>query len=281
MGQRHDEREDIQFAVGRICTHARMDYISEHFVCHIVSGEIRVIESDRQNIYRAGDSFLIRRNTLAKVEHRPLGSGIEFKVIFLVLKKDYLQNYAVRTNLSYTSQGMELRPQVQLLGQSPALIGLFNSLLPYLDTHACPSSQISAHKLEELLICLQEIDREFVTSLLTVSVTDKLDLAEFMERNYMFNVPLAKFSVLSGRSLSTFQRDFKKIFHTHAAQWLLKRRLKAAHDLLQTSGRKPSDVYLETGFEDLAHFSRTFKKEFGYSPSQIERKGKQNNFLDN
>jgi hypothetical protein len=40
-------RADIQFAISTACTHARMDYIPEHFVCHIVSGEMRVIESNR------------------------------------------------------------------------------------------------------------------------------------------------------------------------------------------------------------------------------------------
>ena len=278
MGQQQDKGVDIQFAVGAICTHARLDYITEHFVCHIVSGEIRVIESDRQSIYRAGDSFLLRRNTLAKVEHRPIGHGIEFKVMFLVLKKEFLQDYAIRRNLSNSPQTANLIPQVMLLRPSPALTGLFNSLLPYLDAHNDPSSLIVTHKLEELLICLQELDSGLISSLMTVASTERLDLAEFMERNYMFNVPLTKFAELSGRSLSTFQRDFKKIFHAQAAHWLLKRRLKAAHDLLTHSGRKPNNVYLEAGFEDLAHFSRSFKKEFGYNPSQVEKNRTNNSF---
>ena len=281
MGQPAEKRADIQFAVGSICTHARLDYIAEHFVCHIVSGEIRVIESNRQNIYRAGDSFLLRRNTLAKVEHRPVGPGAGFKVMFLVLKRDFLQDYAVRRKLVHPPQATDLTPQVSLLPQSPALKGLFNSLLPYIDARNYPSALITTHKLEELLICLEELDSKLITSLMAVASTDRLDLAEFMERNYMFNVPLTKFSELSGRSLSTFQRDFKKIFHDQAAHWLLKRRLKAAHDLLMNSDRKPSNVYLEAGFEDLAHFSRSFKKEFGYNPSQVGKRSKQDHLNGN
>jgi AraC-like DNA-binding protein len=33
--------------------------------------------------------------------------------------------------------------------------------------------------------------------------------------------------------------------------------------------QKPSDVYLEVGFEDLSHFSFVFKKEFGKTPSEV------------
>lgn len=268
--RQQDKNADIQFAISTTCTHARMDYIPEHFVCHIVSGEMRVIESNRQSIYRAGDSFLLRRNALAKCEQRPIASRIQFKVIFLVLKKDFLQDYAIRHGLSNMPQKTGISPQVQLLPSTLSLAGLFNSLIPYLDAHVYPSAEITSLKLEEMLICLQELDSELTASLFTIAATGKLDLGEFMERNYMFNVPLNKFAELSGRSLSTFQRDFSKIFDIQAGPWLLKRRLQAAHDLLSSSDRKPSEVYLETGFEDFAHFSRSFKTYFGYNPSKIK-----------
>ncbi|RYY38026.1 MAG: AraC family transcriptional regulator [Sphingobacteriaceae bacterium] len=267
--RQQDIHADIQFAISTNCTHARMDYIPEHFVCHIASGEMRVIESHQQSIYRAGDTFLLRRNALAKCEQRPIASGIQFKVIFLVLKKDFLQDYAIRHGLSIMPQKNSINAQVQLLMPTLALKGLFNSLVPYLDVGVHPSTEIINLKLEEMLICLQEINSELTASLFTVETTGKLNLSEFMERNYMFNVPLNKFAELSGRSLSTFQRDFIRIFNMQAGPWLLKRRLQAAHDLLLNSDRKPSDVYLETGFEDFAHFSRSFKKNFGYNPSRV------------
>jgi AraC family transcriptional regulator, exoenzyme S synthesis regulatory protein ExsA len=212
---------------------------------------------------------LLRRNALAKCEQRPIASGIQFKVIFLVLKKDFLQDYAIQHGLSNMPQNTGTSAQVQLLVPILSLAGLFNSPIPYLDAHVYPSAEITGLKLEEMLICLQELDSELTTSLFTIAATGNLDLGEFMERNYMFNVPFNKFAELSGRSLSTFQRDFNKIFDMQAGSWLLKRRLQAAHDLLLNLDRKPSDVYLETDFEDFAHFSRSFKKRFGYNPSRV------------
>ena len=53
----------------------------------------------------------------------------------------------------------------------------------------------------------------------------KVDLINFMERNYMFNMPLEKLGYLSGRSLSTFNRDFKKfvqlgfVFDVHTREY--------------------------------------------------------------
>ncbi|MFP3591510.1 hypothetical protein [Chryseobacterium sp. SIMBA_038] len=36
--------------------------------------------------------------------------------------------------------------------------------------------------------------------------------------------------------------------------------------------RKPVDVYYETGFENLSHFSFAFKKRFGYAPTKLSEK---------
>jgi AraC-like DNA-binding protein len=74
---------------------------------------------------------------------------------------------------------------------------------------------------------------------------------------------------LSGRSIATFHREFKRTFNTSPHQWIKERRLLKAKELLTLTNRKPSDIYIELGFEDLAHFSRSFKKHFGKNPSKV------------
>ncbi|WP_317194019.1 helix-turn-helix transcriptional regulator [Chryseobacterium sp. KMC2] len=56
----------------------------------------------------------------------------------------------------------------------------------------------------------------------------RLDLEEFMQKNDKFNVNLERFAFLTGRSLSAFKRDFKKIFNETPNRWLIKRRLQEA-----------------------------------------------------
>jgi len=48
-------------------------------------------------------------------------------------------------------------------------------------------------------------------------------------------------------------------------------RLKNAHYLIEEKHQKPSEVYLEAGFENLSHFSRSFKEYFGYPPSTLTK----------
>jgi AraC-like DNA-binding protein len=90
-----------------------------------------------------------------------------------------------------------------------------------------------------------------------------------MNKNFMFNVPAAQFAKLTGRSLASFKRDFEKIFRISPGQWLQQKRLSEAYYLIREKGQKPSEVYLDVGFENLSHFSYTFKKMFGVVPSRV------------
>ena len=64
-------------------------------------------------------------------------------------------------------------------------------------------------------------------------------------------------------------RDFKKAFKITPQRWLTKKRLELAHFQLAKKDKKARDIYLEIGFENLSHFSFAFKKQFGYSPSEL------------
>lgn len=96
-----------------------------------------------------------------------------------------------------------------------------------------------------------------------------IDLADFMDKNFMFNMPLQQFACFTGRSLTTFKTDFKKVFDVSPQRWLTQKRLELAHYQLREKNRRPADIYLEAGFENLLHFSFAFKKHFGYSPTAV------------
>ena len=58
---------------------------------------------------------------------------------------------------------------------------------------------------------------------------------------------------------------------TTVSRWIRDRRLKACYRELSRSGRSETatDVAFRWGFNDAAHFSRTFKKAFGVTPSSV------------
>ncbi|WP_310587549.1 helix-turn-helix domain-containing protein [Runella rosea] len=80
---------------------------------------------------------------------------------------------------------------------------------------------------------------------------------------------IEKFGYLTGRSLITFKRDFKRAFNTTPQKWLTQKRLELAHYQIAERKVKPIEACYETDFENLFHFSFAFKKQFGYAPTEV------------
>jgi AraC family transcriptional regulator, exoenzyme S synthesis regulatory protein ExsA len=260
---------NIAFFSGSRKEHAQDEFVQEHVLTHVVAGEVRFSEADKETIARAGETILFRRNLLVKCEKRHLADGSPFKVVNFVLERQFLEQYAVKHNVKRTVIPPDHKPVLVLQPKAP-LLGLLHSVYPYFETAKPMSKDMLYLKLNETILALLEQEEELDSWLFGNPQEGKIDLGDFMHRNYMFNVPMTKFAELTGRSLSTFQRDFHRIFGTNAAAWLLKRRLQAAHHAITTKQQKPVDIYLDLGFEDIAHFSRTFKNEFGYNPSHLK-----------
>lgn len=68
-----------------------------------------------------------------------------------------------------------------------------------------------------------------------------------------------------------FFRLFKNVFGITPHQYILQKRLSKAAELLQ-QGKSVSATALDCGFSDVFSFSKSFKKRFGYSPSECHIK---------
>jgi len=229
----------------------------------VISGEVRIAAADRSFRFLAGDTVLFPRDQLARMSKLPL-NGIPCVAISVIFRQDRLKHHY---------QGIRplvpLRNEPLIYKDHPLLESLFNSLEPYFKLADTLPADIANFKVEEAIRILRTIDPATDGLLGHFEAPGKLDLVTFMERNFQFNLPLEKFGYLTGRSLTTFKKDFKQAFGSSPGRWLTRKRLELARYQLTEHKRKPSEVYLDTGFEDLSHFSFAFKKQYGYSPNQV------------
>lgn len=239
--------------------------LEDHCFVRIISGEVKIVQSDVSQVFGPGASILVPRRQLSTVIQYPKDNQA-YKCVLMILKGDRLKDYYSRNpaheNISSTAV-------VKSYEQHPLIESYFASLMPYFELQDELPEKLLALKIEEVLTILRTIDKSVDTFLADFSEPGKIDLADFMEKNYMFNMSLEKFSYLTGRSLTTFKRDFSRIYGVTPQRWLTTRRLRLAHYLLSESKQKPVEVYREAGFENLSHFSHAFKKLFGYAPKQV------------
>ncbi|GAB4016363.1 helix-turn-helix domain-containing protein [Spirosoma koreense] len=237
--------------------------LDHHSLVKIISGEMNVTQADNTHTFVAGDTLLLPRNQLAMITKKPR-DGRFFKSVMMTFTTKRLKQF-------YTNDRFEpLKPhthKIRAFQKHPLLDSVFASLDPYFDLASELPEHIIALKLGETIAILRTLDSEIDDLLSDFSDPGKIDLADFMEKHFMYNLTMTKFGQLTGRSLSTFKRDFQKAFHTTPQKWLTQKRLALAHYQLAEKQRHPADIYLEAGFENLSHFSFAFKKYYGYPPT--------------
>jgi len=235
-----------------------------HMLVWFISGETKIIQADAAYHFKTGDIFLIPRNQLATIINYPK-NGQPHKTVVMHLSTNRLREFYSKLNIIPRPS---VSPKILFYSNHPLLQSCLSSLIPYFEMNELPE-EIASLKITEAISILRNIDKNIDGVLANFEEPGKIDLANFMEKNFLFNLPLEKFSYLTGRSLTTFKRDFNKAFNTTPQRWLTQKRLELAHYRLTENKSRPIDVCLEVGFENLSHFSFAFKKKFGYSPKQL------------
>jgi AraC-like DNA-binding protein len=98
---------------------------------------------------------------------------------------------------------------------------------------------------------------------------DQAPFIKLMKENSHLNFTSEELAKTAGMSLSTFKREFKKQFGISPGKWLREQRLYRAKIMLKNPDKNISDIAFELGYNDVAAFSKAFKSETGYSPSEF------------
>ncbi|MEM6264634.1 MAG: AraC family transcriptional regulator [Bacteroidota bacterium] len=148
------------------------------------------------------------------------------------------------------------------------LLAFVNSLraLPSLN-----AQDLLAVKFEELMLYLQATHGQRLIDFLFAPAQPKQEqVLEVALHAVDHPLSLEEMAFLCHMSISTFQRTFRRQFHTSPQKWLQGQRLKKAAYLLAVKGMRPSEVFPEAGYESLSSFSQAFQRLYGQSPRQYQ-----------
>jgi len=236
----------------------------QHMLVWFISGETKIVQAGATYFFKKGDIFLIPRNQLATIINYPK-DGQPHKTVVMHLSVERLRDFYANRKVNPKPL---ISPKIFSFINHPLLASCMASLIPYFEMKDLPGD-IASLKITEAISILRTLDKEVDNVLANFEAPGKINLADYMEKNFMFNLPMQQFGYLTGRSLTTFKRDFKKVFNTTPQRWLTQKRLELAHYHLVEKKMKPIDVCYESGFENLSHFSFAFKKHFGYVPTAL------------
>nr|WP_293836427.1 AraC family transcriptional regulator [uncultured Arsenicibacter sp.] len=261
------ETSDIVYSCYHSISRKGENFTPQHILSYQMAGSFML--ADGREIYKAaaGALTLLRKNQLVKFTKVPPENG-RFESLNIYVSERNLQQMAGEYSIQADhSSGLASMIPV---GMTMLLRNYIDSLKALIDSNSLGNKPLIDLKIKELILILLDAQPGLKQVLFDFSAPHKSDLEAFMNQNYRYNVKLDRFAYLTGRSLATFKRDFEKVFHTSPHKWLLQKRLDEAYFLLKEQGKSASDIYVDLGFEDLSHFSYTFKRQFGYSPAKLK-----------
>jgi AraC-like DNA-binding protein len=266
-------QHNFLYATGHLKTQSSEHYFPDHALGIMLSGESHYFSNEGTFIMKEGTVCLMRRNQLFKKLKKTGPNGEPPSLISIFLDQNTLNRYAVENDIRKQSI-YKGKAMVDLTGNQ-FLKGFFDSLLPYVNNPTKLNVKIAELKTFEAIELLLQAGDNFRNFLFDFHEPHKMDLETYMNHNFKYNIPLSSFAKLTGRSLSTFKRDFKIIFESTPEKWLQQKRLEQAHFLISKQNQRPSEVYLEVGFENLSHFSYAFRKQFELTPTELAAQQKE------
>ncbi len=270
MNEVHKEYSDIFLRENtnqeKICE----DMVYCHTLAYIRSGEMVMRKGGRMMTLKKGDTALVRRSHQVKVYKQPTRQGEPFNGLFVRLDIDFLKNIAQHGTLP-RPQGAPVAGKTMAirLPNDAELMGLMETLDRYYSVELLPSQAFVASKVEGFVRSLVERNTDLVSVLFDCMDPWKPSVEEFMNENFTVDFTTEEFAHFTARSVDDFKSDFSSIYQKAPSRWLLHRRLDEAYRLLQEKEMSLTEIFTSLAFKNQSYFSASFKRQFGFSPSEV------------
>ena len=248
------------------------DWIDHNCFVYVITGNHILFSRERSWLISKGSTVFVKKGGLGieKVDEE------SFCALMFYVPDNYMFSFIKdkAVMLSQSDRAPVSKDLLLTVQTDDVLLSFFNSVLSYFSSDKLPPEELIELKFQELMLNIisNPANKEFISYLYNVYLSGTDDLQDIMERNYLYNLSLDEFSRLCHRSLSKFKRDFDYTFRLSPGKWLIQKRLEYARSLLLSSTKPITDVVYESGFTNVAHFDRVFKKCFGNPPLQYRKK---------
>ena len=164
----------------------------------------------------------------------------------------------------------------------------------------CPRVKDTAKELCEQLIEIYEAKKDESESKITTQVRTKIILLQFIlemwergfviendksgrntvekeiisyvQQNFKEKISLKEFGEQFHLSEKYISRYFKEHFHITLSQYITHLRLEYAKQLLQDTDTPVTEIAMQSGYQNVSYFIRSFKKTYGVSPLKYRKK---------
>ncbi|CAM3152280.1 AraC family transcriptional regulator [Chryseobacterium flavum] len=150
-------------------------------------------------------------------------------------------------------------------------------LLFYFENPSLINEDILILKLKEIMLLLAQSQNagsiQVILSQLFSPAT--YSFKQIIEANLFSQLTIEQLAEQSNLSLSSFKREFAKLYNDTPASYIRNKKLEKSAELLLISDERITDIAYECGFNDLATFTKNFSDKYNISPSAYRQERKE------
>ncbi len=238
-----------------------------HMLTYVVSGEKDWIADGETYHIREGDALFLRKGVYTTRQY----FEVDYCVMLFFISDEFISRFLKeQPDLNLPSAEKGQSPQVFPVDVDETLKALFLTVFNYFKKGGGIPTQLVDIKFKELIfnLILNRHNRRLAAFFASRNQSFGNELESIMLQNFQHDLSMEDFARLSGRSLSSFKREFKSHFNETPGKWLTLKRLEFAHDLLIGSDLDVNEICYESGFKNPSHFNKVFKENYKLPPQQ-------------
>ncbi len=249
-------------------------YLTSALIIYVVKGRQLITDSRGVETEIKENHILFLPKDLYVVSDFITDDGT-FEAWLFFYDDDLIQKYIVHCDNSIRHSHSQPPDSLYVIPANQQLHNFMSSLASVYGNHQQDDGrQLLEIKLLELLHLLGAHDKAhyFFNALVDFNrLQYKRSIHDIMESHFDRNLKIEDYAQLTGRSTSTFIRDFKKLYQETPYQWLITKRMDKANEILSTPGASVKEAASEVGYENVSHFIKAYKKHFGMTPKQATK----------
>lgn len=131
-------------------------------------------------------------------------------------------------------------------------------------------------KLKEIILLLSQTQNAAAIQIILSQLFSPsiYTFKQIIDTHLFSQISIEELAQLNNLSLSSFKREFAKLYNDTPANYLKAKKLEKAAELLSLSDKRISEIAFDCGFNDLANFNKSFRSKYSITPKNYRLKFK-------
>ncbi|MFD1605472.1 helix-turn-helix domain-containing protein [Flavobacterium artemisiae] len=146
-------------------------------------------------------------------------------------------------------------------------------LLFYFENPSLINEDILVLKVKEIILLLSQTQNsESIQLILSQLFSPTVyTFKQIIEANLFSQLTIEELAQQHNLSVSSFKREFAKIYNDTPANYIKAKKLEKAAELLEFSDQRITEIAFDCGFNDLANFTKSFTSKYKISPTNYRQ----------